>query len=130
MYTFATRGNARIRWETCNPKSFLEQPMFLEAANSGEVQTIRDLGIFLDQTSILSSLDDPCIEALLEINRNLYDIEGCPSIFYAAEWYYVIEFCPKEDDVYIGFLRHDAPDDETLIPDLDVWVYSSIKSML
>ena len=144
MYTFATRGSARIRWEHCNPRAFVEQPVFLEAANSGQVHTMKDLADFLDQTDVLSCPDDPCIRAFLEINRNLYDIEGRPRIFYAETIRYitedfvedtytaysVLEFSPKDDDVFMGFLRPDVPDDERVIPDRDVWVCASIKSML
>ena len=35
-----------------------------------------------------------------------------------------------DDNVFIGFLRPDVPDDEQVIPDVDVWVCASIKSML
>lgn len=140
MYTFATRGNARIRWEHCNPRSFLDQPLFLEAANSGQVYTIVDLAMFLDGTDILSCPDDACIEGLLEINRNLYDVEERPRIFYTEEVYYtsddtytaysVLEFVPENEDVLLGFLLSDAPEDEHIIPDLDMWTCTSIKSML
>lgn len=130
MYVFSTRGNAHIRWETCNPRSFLDQPLFLEAASSGQVQTIKDLAVFLDGTDILSCPDDPCIESLLEINRNLYNVEDRPCIYYSADWYYVLEFSPQDEDVFIGILHPDAPDDEVIIPDLDMWSYASIKSML
>ena len=144
MQTFATRGNARIRWEECDLKVFREQPMFLEAAHSGQVHTIVDLGMFLSETDILSCPDEPCIRAFLEINRHLYDIEGRPRIFYAETLNYitenfiddtytaysVLEFSQEDEDVYMGFLRPDAPDDERVIPDLDMWVCASIKSML
>lgn len=136
---FATRGNARIRWEQCSPRWFLDQPLFLEAANSGQVHTLKDLAAFLDGTDVLSCTDDVCIKCFLEINRNLYDVEGCPRIFYAETIdyedldtytaYSVLEFVPGED-VLLGYLHPDAPDDESVIPDMNVWVCASIKSML
>lgn len=118
--------------------------MFLEAANSGQVHTIEDLANFLSETDVLSCPDSVCIQALLEINRHLYDVEGRPRIFYAETLYYiseegheddyvaysVLEFSPQDDDVFLGFLRPDVPDDEQVIPDRDVWVCASIKSMI
>ena len=141
MYAFATRGNARIRWEECDLGMFREQPLFLEAAHSGHVHTIVDLATFLSETDILSCPDEPCIRAFLEINRHLYNVEGRPRIFYAETLdyiteefvddtytaYSVLEFSPQEDDVYMGFLRPDVLDDKRLIPARDVWVRASIK---
>lgn len=140
MHVFATRGNARIRWEHCSPRWFLDQPMFLEAANSGKVHTIVDLADFLDGTDILSCPDEICVMCFLEINRHLYDIEGRPRIFYSETIeiegvddytsYSVLEFVPEEDDVLVGYLHSDAEDNEIVIPDLDMWMCTSIKSVL
>jgi hypothetical protein len=119
MYVTGMDGNATIRWDTCDPAKFRHDPIFMEAMYCGRIKNLQDLAVFLDDSSVLDYIDAPVAEAILEINRNLFNCVDVPTVYYWVEKEYCLMFSPAEDDVYIGTL------DEN-----DAWTYVSIKSML
>lgn len=122
MYIVGMDGNAKIRWDTCDTRKFRHDPIFLEAMECGTVKTLHDLAVFLDDTTVLDYMDTPVIEAILEINRNLYDCVDVPIVYYYTEQDHALMFFPRSNEVYLGVLDGD--------PEVATWTYVSIKSML
>ncbi len=129
MYVQGVRGDAKIRWDTCDERKFRHDPIFIEAMYCGRITNLHDLAVFLDDSTVLDYLDVPVFQALLELNRNLFDCVETPMLYFYAERHYVLVFRPEIEDVYIGVLEDDEVDDDVL-PEPEAWMYVSIKSML
>jgi hypothetical protein len=143
-FTIATRGNAetcRIDWSACNPEVFRDNPMLLEAKTCDLVRTVEDLALFLDQSDVLTYLDTPRVNALLEINRCLvpaYPTQK-PRIYFDADGCYkMLEFHPGQDYIMYGYLpdircewfdHHTQLEFEDSLPDLLSWIIVPLKSM-
>lgn len=122
-----------ILWNRCDPSLFLHESMLREAMACGRVTTLAELAMFLDDSGFLGNLDYVRLSALLEINRHTVPgTRGRPRIYWEYQgWYYALEFAPGEDDMAFGYMPSDCPGiPEHDIPDLPMWQYRSIKSML
>jgi hypothetical protein len=143
-FTIATRGNAEtcwIDWSACDPAVFRDNPMLAEAKACDLVRTIEDLSIFLDQSDILTYLDSPRVNALLEINKHLVPDcpEQTPRIYFDADGIYtMLEFHPGQDFMMYGYLpeirrewfdQYTQAEFEHSLPDMNRWIIVPLKSM-
>jgi hypothetical protein len=92
-----------INWENVNKEKI--QDLIKESAIP-ELQTLNDLAHCWDGIKLVGYMDEPCIEALKEICRNLSPAaEVNPKLFYDVELYGMmsyLEFEPGTENVCVG----------------------------
>jgi hypothetical protein len=138
-HIIATRGHPYqcvIDWSRCNPDRFRDTLLFREAYSDPTINTLQDLMDYIDETDVLSYLDEPRRRGLHEINRCLLPGNARPRIYYEVLGrYFMIEFQPDTRTIVHAKLPVSADlistwsEFEETIPEFTTWEYTSIKSM-